>query len=342
MTFHADDTFKCNVERRSLLCSGAGALTYAALPKSMARAASAPRVLKTGYVYSRDSQLGAGVADFARSLGAATQNGFRIEEYPSGLLGGEVELLDGLRKGEVDLAFITSVVFSGVVKEFGVFELPFLFHDANHARAVLDGPIGEEYLGRFRDHELIALAWGETGMRHITNSKRPIRAPADLQGLKLRVPQSEVMLRCFRQLGVAATPLGFPALYGALDSGRFDGQENPIATIRAAHFERVQHELTLSGHIYCSAIMFVARDTWDDLVPAERDAFLAAARSAGTVSREVAQTAEREGVGALREAGMEVVPSVDRTTFLKALEPTWSNFAEEFSPALIARIISQS
>ena len=295
-----------------------------------------------GYIYAHESQLGAGVNEFSLRLDVETRGGFSVEEYPRGVLGGEVEMLDQLRKGEIDLAFITSVVFSGVVREFGVLDLPFLFRDAAHARAVLDGPIGQDYLTKFREQDLIALAWGETGIRHITNSKISVRTPADLRGLRMRVPQSDVMLRCFRQLGVDATPLGFPALYGALQSGRFDGEENPIATIRAAHFERVQRHLTLSGHNYCSAIMFVSKDCWDDLTPAERDAFTTAARGGALVSRVAADQSEREGVELLRAAGMEVVPSVDRNAFLEALEPTWSGFAEEFGLALIARMRAQS
>ncbi len=332
------------VRRRGLLRGAAavGALAGLAAPSVVARAAAGPWVLKMGYTYARDSQLGDGVAEFTRRLDLATRGGFRIEEYPSGVLGGEVEMLDQLRKGEIDLAFLTSVVFSGAVREFGVFDLPFLFRDAAHAHVVLDGPIGQDYLAKFREQDFIALAWGETGVRHITNSKHPVRTPADLRGLRMRVPQSDVMLRCFRQLGVDATPLGFPALYGALQSGRFDGEENPIATILAAHFERVQRHLTLSGHNYCSAIMFVSKDCWDDLTPAERDAFIAAARSGGLVSRDAAGRSEREGVELLRAAGMEVVPSVDRDAFLAALEPAWSGFAEEFGPALIARMRAQS
>ncbi|MBV8915877.1 MAG: TRAP transporter substrate-binding protein DctP [Acetobacteraceae bacterium] len=331
-----------NFRRRTLLrAAGLGALAGLAAPGLVARAAPGPRVLKMGYVYGRDSQLGAGAGEFSRKIETATGGAFRVEEYPSGVLGGEVELLDGLRKGEVDVAIVTSVVFSDVVPEFGAFDLPFLFHDAAHARAVLDGPIGQEYLGKFRGHGLVALAWGETGMRHLTNSKCPVRAPADLRGLRMRVPQSEVMLRCFRQLGVDATPLGFPALYGALESGRFDGQENPIETIRAAHFDRVQRYLTLSGHIYCSAIILAGQDCWDDLTPVERDAFVVAGRAGGLVSREVAERADRQGVDALRAAGMEVVPSVDRDAFLAALEPAWSSFAEQFGTALIARMRAQ-
>lgn len=329
--------------RRDLLrgVAAAGALTGLGMPH-VARGADAIRVLRMGYLFARDSQLGAGAGEFARKVEAATHGACRIEDYPNSALGGEIEMLDALRKGELDLGFITAAPVLNVVPEFGIFDMPFLFRDASHAHTVLDSPIGQDYLAKFLGHDLVALAWGENGMRHLTNSKRLVHRPEDMRGLKLRVPQSDLFVRCFRQLGVAAAPLGFPALYGALEAGRFDGQENPIATIRAAHFERVQRYLTLTGHIYDSAIIFMSKDAWDDLSPAERDAFTDAARAGGLVSRQVAGQAEQHGVEALQAAGMEVVRDVDRAAFLAAMEPTWSEFAAQFGEAQIARMRAQT
>jgi len=328
--------------RRDVLRAGGALGAVAGLGVSRARGAGAARVLKMGYLFVHDSQLGAGTAEFARRIDAATHGAWRIEEYPNGALGGEVEMLDGLRKGEFDLGFITAAPLSGVVPDFGIFDLPFLFRDASHAHAVLDGPIGQEYLAKFHGHDLVALAWGENGMRHLTNSKQPVHTPQDLHGLRLRVPQSDVTLRCFRQLGVEAASLGFPALYGALEAGRFDGQENPIAVIRASHFDRVQRYLTLTGHQYGAAIIFMSKDAWDDLSPVKRDAFVQAARAGGVVSRQVAGQAERDGIEALQAGGMEVVRDVDRAAFLAALEPTWSEYATQFGEARIARMRAQT
>ena len=95
-------------------------------------------------------------------------------------------------------------------------------------------------------------------MRHITNSKHEIRSPEDLKGLKLRLPQSDVMLAGFKALGADVSPLAFPQLYGALQSGQFDGQENPIATIQSSKFYQVQKYLTLTGHVYDPAILFMS------------------------------------------------------------------------------------
>ena len=164
-------------------------------------------------------------------------------------------MLKAVRLGTVNLAFITGAPLPNFVPDIGVFNIPFLFRNLAHAHAVLDGPIGQSYLEKFREKGLVALAWGENGMRHITNSKHEIRSPEDLKGLKLRLPQSEVMLIGFKALGADVKPLAFPQLYGALQSGQFDGQENPIATIQSSKFNQVQKYLTLTGHVYDPAIL---------------------------------------------------------------------------------------
>lgn len=298
------------------------------------------RVLRLGYLFSQTSQLGAGAERFAGEVAARTGGTVRIEPYPNGTVGGEVEMVEELRAGHLDIAFITSAPFASVLPEFGVFDIPFLFRDAAHAHAVFDGPIGRDYLKKFAAKGLVALAWGENGMRHITNAKRPVAGPEDLKGLSMRVPQSEIMLTGFRSLGVKAEPLAFPALYGALQSGQFDGQENPIAVISASHFERVQKHLTLSGHVYSWAALVMSRSAWDALSEDERAAFTQGARLGGQVSREVAGRAEREGVEALRKSGMSVVATIDRAAFERSLEATNGAFSKTFGAETIRQIKS--
>lgn len=298
------------------------------------------RVLRLGYLFSQTSQLGAGAERFATDVAARTGGSVRVEPYPNGTVGGEVEMVEELRAGHLDMAFITSAPFAGILPEFGVFDIPFLFRDAAHAHAVFDGPIGRDYLQKFSAKGLVALAWGENGMRHITNAKRPVAGPEDLKGLSMRVPQSEIMLTGFRSLGVKAEPLAFPALYGALQSGQFDGQENPIAVITASHFAKVQRHLTLSGHVYSWAALVMSRSAWDALTEDERTAFTQAARLGGQVSREVAGKAEREGVEALRKSGMSVVATIDRAAFERSLETASAGFSKTFGAETIRQIKS--
>ena len=296
------------------------------------------KVLKLGYILSTDSQLGAGSTVFADEIAKRTQGRYRIEQYPNSVLGGEVEMLKAVQLSTVNLAFITGAPLPNFLPDIGVFNIPFLFRDAAHAHAVLDGPIGQSYLGKFRDKDLVALAWGENGMRHITNSKHEIRLPEDIKGLKLRLPQSDVMLAGFRALGADVSPLPFPQLYGALQSGQFDGQENPIATIQSSKFNQVQRYLTLTAHVYDPAILFMSVDDFDGLSDEDKRSFVEAARLAGEASRQFAAMAEAKGVSELAQAGMLVIKDVDRSKFATAMAPANPEFDHRFGGELISKI----
>src|SRR5215471_14593943 len=242
------------------------------------------RSLKFGYILSENSQLGVGGGVFASEIATRTNGRYKVEQYPNSALGGEVEMLKSVQLGTVDLAFITGAPLPNFVPEVGVFNIPFLFRDLAHAHAVLDSPIGQAHLEKFREKDLVALAWGENGMRHITNSKREIRSPEDLRGLKLRLPQSDVMLAGFKALGADVAPLAFPELYGALQSGQFDGQENPIATILASKFAQVQKYLTLSEHVYDPAVIVMSVDVFEELDEGDQEAVMAAAKLGAAAS----------------------------------------------------------
>jgi tripartite ATP-independent transporter DctP family solute receptor len=301
-------------------------------------AAAQEQVLRMGFLFAKDSQLGAGAKRMAEDVAKQTAGRYRIEIYPNATAGGEVEMIRDVQLGHLDIGFITNAPFSGIIPEMGIFDISFLFKDAGHAHRTLDGPIGDEYLAKFKEHSMVGLAWGENGMRHITNSKHPINEPGDLKGLKMRVPQSPVMIAAFKAMGADAQPLAFPALYGALQSHQFDGEENPLAVIIASHFEKVQKQLTLTGHVYSWAALVMSPQAWAALSEADRPIFVAAAKAGGIASRKAAAKAEADGVEMLKKAGMEVVTSVDRAAFEKAVQPANAEAAKQFGEKNIERI----
>jgi TRAP-type C4-dicarboxylate transport system substrate-binding protein len=162
--------------------------------------------------------------------------------------------------------------------------------------------------------------------------------PADLRGLKLRVPQSDVMVAGFDALGADAHPLAFPELYGALQTGRFDGQENPIATIIASKFYQVQKYLTLSGHIYDPAAFLMSADLYGELSSADRQAFVEAARLGGLASRKFAAAAEANGIAFLRQQGMQVVTEMDKAKFAETMASAMPTFEKKFGRDTIEAI----
>jgi len=322
------------LSRRQMFLGAAG-LASAAFASPVR---AAVRTLRIGYILPVQSQLGAGAGAFADEVAKRAGGRYVVQQFPDSTLGGDVELLKGVQLGSIDLAFVTGMGLPSVLPECGVLNIPFLFRDTAHAHAVLDGPIGESFRPIFAAKDLVMLGWGENGLRHMTNSRHPIVAPDDLKGLRMRVPQSEVLLRGFQALGVDVASLPFPQLYEALRAGKFDGEENPIATIRAAKFNEVQKFLTLSGHAYDPAVFIIAPDLFDELSAEDKAAFTEAARIGGKASREFAANAESAGVAALQQNGMTVQANIDKDRFAAAMAAANPDFEQRFGRDLIERI----
>ncbi|SRR5579859_747120 len=296
------------------------------------------KTYRIGYLFPLNSQLGAGASAFADEVAKRTGGRIRIEQYPNSVLGGEVEMLDGLKLGTVDFALISGAALPNVLPEAGVFSIPFIFRDADHAHHVLDSALGQAYLDKLREKGIVGLAWGENGMRQLTNAKHPIRTPDDLKGLKLRLPQSEVMVAGFKALGAETAAIGFPQLFAALQTGQVDGEENPIATILSAKFSSVQKYLTLSGHVYDPAGILVSGETWKEFSEADRAALIAAAKVGAEASRRFAAEAQKNGVAELKKQGMEVTEQIDRAAFVAAMQSVRPDYEKKFGTEVLSKI----
>lgn len=325
--------------RRLAVYTAALAVGTPLLSTRSVKAGAFRRVIRIGVVNPPASAPGQACRAFAEAVAATLvlDSGLQIEVHPDGELGSEVEMVKACASGALDLVFAASNVVAAQVPELGLLDAPFLFRDTAHAHATLDGPIGQEFVGPLRDKGLHLLAWGENGVRHVTAGK-PVRGPSDLRGLRIRVPQSEVMLECFRALGAAPETLPFPQLFEALRVGRFEAQENPVATIAAAHLERVQHCLSMTGHAYSAAFFLASSDLLEDLDDAQRTALSACARIGAHASREAASRGEREGVEQLRAAGMVIIEDVDRAALAAAAAPALEAAARRLGPDRAARI----
>ena len=224
------------------------------------------------------------------------------------------------------------------VPEVAILDIPFLMRDYAHARAVLDGPIGQDMLGKFPAKGIVALAWGENGFRHMTNSKRPVNAPDDLKGLKMRTMENPVHIQAYKQFGIIPTPMAFTEVFTALQQGTVDGQENPLSVISAAKFEQVQKYMTLTGHVYSPALILMSKAQWDKLSAADKNAFIGAAKEAVKANRARIDEDERRAVADLRSKGMTIVENVDKAKFQATLAPTFVEFGKKFGQDNIDKI----
>lgn len=324
--------------RRHLLVAGAALATGLATPFIRSSRAATARVLRLGHILPVQSQLGAGATVCADEVAKRTAGRFAIQQFPDATLGGDVELMRGVQLGSIDMGFVTGMGLSTVLPEAGVLNIPFLFRNLSHAHAVMDGPIGQSFAQLFAAKDMVMLAWGENGVRHITNSKHGIDTPDDLKGLKMRVPQSDVLMKGFQALGVETAQLPFPQLFEALRAGKFDGEENPIATIRAAKFDQVQKFLTMSGHAYDPAVLLMSPDVFEELSADDKTIFVEAAKLGAEASRKFAFEAEVAGVAALQQAGMSVQTDIDRAKFAHAMAAAMPEFEAKFGRERIEQI----
>jgi tripartite ATP-independent transporter DctP family solute receptor len=205
-----------------------------------------------------------------------------------------------------------------------------LFRDKAHARAVLDGPIGQALLKEFDSKGFKALAWSENGVRHMTNNKRPINLPDDLKGLKMRTMENPVHVAAYKGFGIITTPMAFPEVFTALQQGVVDGQENPLSVIMAAKFEQVQKFMTLTAHVYSPALLLMNKASFDKLSPADQKVFLDAAKLAAAATRARVDKDDASGVADLRAKGMNIIETFDKAAFVARLAPVFTQFEKEF------------
>jgi len=308
------------------------------LALGLAAAASAQTVMKISISIAQNSHQGAAIDTFGKEVEKRTGGRYKVQSFYSGSLGGERESIEAVQLGTQELTFSSSGPVPNFVPEAKILDIPFLFRDKAHARAVLDGPIGQEMLTKFDSKGFKALAWGENGIRHMTNSKRSVTGPDDLKGLKMRTMENPVHVAAYKGLGIVTTPMAFPEVFTALQQGTVDGQENPLSVIMASKFDQVQKHLTLTGHVYSPGIFLMNKASFDKLSAADKQAFLDAAKEGVKANRARVDEDDAKGVSELRSKGMTVVENVDKSKFVAMLAPVNAEFEKQFGKANIDRI----
>jgi tripartite ATP-independent transporter DctP family solute receptor len=303
-----------------------------------AEVAHAQTALKMNISVAQNSHYGVAIDTFAREVEKRTDGRYKIQNFYAGALGAERESIEGVQLGTLDLTMTSTGPVPNFVPEVAILDIPFLFRDYAHARAVLDGPIGQDLLTKFDAKGIKALAWGENGFRHMTNNKHPVNTPDDLKGLKMRTMENPIHIEAYRQFGILPTPMAFTEVFTALQQGTVDGQENPLSVITAAKLEQVQKYLSLTGHVYSPALILMSKAQWDKLSAADKQAFSEAAKEAIKANRARIDDDERRAVGDLRAKGMAVVDTLDKTKFQTALTPVYNDFAKRFGQENIDKI----
>lgn len=300
--------------------------------------AQAEQSIVIGHALSPTSHYGVGADAFIAKLEELSGGEFTGTQAPAGQLGGERDMIEGLQIGSMDVVITSTGPLGNFVPEVFALDLPFLFRGYDHARKVLDGDIGQELLGKIGENQLVGLAWSENGFRHVTNSRRAVKTPADLDGLKLRTMENKVHMEAFSGMGASPTPMAFPELFTALQQGVVDGQENPVTVITSSKFWEVQTHVSLTGHVYSPAVVLASPILMGSLTDEQKGWFAEAAKASAAATRAEVNRLEEAGVALMRENGMEVITEIDKAPFAELAQPAYAVYTDKYGTELVTRI----
>lgn len=266
---------------------------------------------------------------FSRLVSERTDGEVNIKIFGNSVLGGDQQLISGVRAGTIDIEMSGNPNFSGIEPRLGAFDLPYIFGNREQAYKVLDGEVGEKALALLDSSGMKGLAFWEVGFRAMTNSKRPILSPDDVKGLKMRTNSNKSLIEAFSLLGANPIPMPIGELYTALETRTVDAQDHPIGIVWSAKFYEVQKYLSLTNQAYTSLIMVMNKSRFDNLNPEYQEVMVQSAKEAGQYQRQLNEESEREIINALRTAGVQVEEKIDTAPFQAMIKPTWDSYIGE-------------
>jgi tripartite ATP-independent transporter DctP family solute receptor len=305
--------------------------------------AQEPTLLRVAYVQAPDHPHGLGIQRFAELVQQKSGGKISVKTFGNATLGGDVAVTSALRGGTIDMTVVIPALLTGMVKEYVLLDLPFLFSSYAEADAVLDGPVGRKLLETLPAKDLIGLGYWDHGFRIVTNSRHPITKVEDFAGLKIRVPQSNIFIETFSALGCNAVPMPIPELYGALESKAVDGQENPYAAVEAIKFNEVQKYASATLHAYNPLVVLFSKKTWDRLTAAERKIVQDASNEAGVYERHVSREANEKSAESLKKKGMQIntIAPQEIARMRDKVKPVNDKFVKEGGEALAAEMFAE-
>ena len=277
--------------------------------------------------------------EFAKQVKSLSNGTLEVQVYGSSTLGNDNTAIASVRGGTIDLTTSGTPYYTGMVGRMNVLDLPYIFTSTEHAYKVLDGSIGRGLLDELEAHGMKGLAYWEVGFRSLTNSKRAVKTPDDVKGLKVRTTPNPAHIKAFQLLGATPTPMPLAEVFSALENKAVDGQENPVNIVRNNKFYEVQKYMTLTRHAYTAMPVVMNKKKFDSLTPEQQKALIQAAQAAGKYQRDLIKKNEADDLKFLQANGMQVLDAVDTEPFRKIVaEPIKQQFVEKFGSQLIGAI----
>ncbi len=321
-------------------CSAPAATAPAAAPTKAPAAAptSAPAASTTkykpmtariGHVGEAGSLMELDAQDFAKKVADRSGGAIKIQVFGSSQLGKQTELDQQVQLGSLEMGIPSSDMVS-IVGQYSIFDLPSIFKDRAQVKAAVEGPMGKTLSDLAAKKNMIVLGYWENGFRVMTNNKHPIHTPADLKGLKIRVPPNDVRVKMFKLWGANPGPLSFGELFSALQTGVYDGQENPYAQITSDKLYEVQKYLSVTNHVYTPTYLVASPKWFNGLDDATKKLLLDTAKEVGDDSRARGAKSDEDGAKLVESKGMKVNTDVDTKAFADMAAPLLTDFEKKY------------
>ncbi|HZN48887.1 MAG TPA: TRAP transporter substrate-binding protein [Ramlibacter sp.] len=301
------------------------------------------RTIKFANQNAKGHPIVLGMEKFAEIVDKSSGGKMKVQVFPGGALGSDQANVSALQGGTLEMASMNSGIFASLVKDFAIYDFPFLFGNPKEADAVVDGPFGQGLHKKLEERGLVGLAYYELGFRELTNNKRPINKVEDIAGLKLRVIPNPINVDWVKALGANPTPLPFPELYAALEQGAVDGQENPVATIKGAKLNEVQKYMTLTNHQYNPQSVVISKKFWDTLSAAEKKILQDAATESAGYQRTQSRAQLQSGLEDLKKGGMQVteLPAAEVAKLREKMKPVIDKHAASVGEATVKSMMAE-
>jgi tripartite ATP-independent transporter DctP family solute receptor len=262
-----------------------------------------------------------------------------IEVFHSAQLGQEKDTIEQTQFGVIDMNRVSLGPFNNIIEETQIPSLPYIFRSTEHMHKVMDGPVGEEILAAFADHDLIGLAFYDGGSRSFYNSQKPIKSMDDLAGMKFRVMQSDLFVDMVSALGANATPMPYGEVYSSIQTGVIDGAENNWPSYESSGHYEVAKYYTLDQHLIVPEVLVMSKKTWDSLSEEDQKIVRQAAKDSVPHMRKLWAEREAASEAKVRESGVEVITEIDKTPFIDAMKPVYEKYVtSDTLKDLVARI----
>ncbi|NBQ86091.1 MAG: TRAP transporter substrate-binding protein [Betaproteobacteria bacterium] len=284
-----------------------------------------------------------GMEKFKDIVEAKSGGKLKVNLFPGGTLGSDQANISALQGGTLEMVTMNSGILAAQVKDFAIFDFPFMFANTREADAILDGAFGKKMHAKLDEKGLVGLTYWELGFRNITNSKRPLNKVEDIAGLKLRVIPNPINVDWVKALDANPTPLPFPEVYAALEQKAIDGQENPVTVINANKFYEVQKFAAITNHQYNPQSVMISKKFWDTLSAAEKTIVQDAAVEAGKYQREQARGQVAAALDNMKKNGMQVTefPAAEVIKFAQKMQPVISKHAASVGETTVNELLAE-